>query len=226
MTRLSWHIFQHHAIPSSRREIISKGLLRQWLPHKPVAIDCGAHDGADSVELASVLNATVHAFEPVPSLFHRLHARSIKDRRIVAYPVALGDRDGVAEMFISAGDSDASSSLLPPSQHLIDLPGITFPERTTIQIQTLPSWAAQHGVPRIDLMWLDMQGFEMRMLMASGKLLDGVRAIHTEVNLVENYSGAGLYADLRKWLSGRGFKLEIELIPHGWNAGNVLFVRP
>lgn len=223
--RVAWHLFQHHAIPAHKDAIVSKGFLKKWLPKNPIALDCGAHDGADSVELANVLNATVHAFEPVPSLYERLKRRSEVDPRIITYRLALGDTDGEAEMFVSAGESDASSSLLSPEHHLIDLPGITFPNRITVQVRTLPSWAAAYHIPRIDLMWLDMQGFELQMLRSAGSILDTVSVIHSEVNLAENYSGAGLYPELRKWLQQRGFRVELELIPAGWNAGNVLFVR-
>jgi hypothetical protein len=80
-------------------------------------------------------------------------------------------------------------------------------------------------VKHVDLLWLDVQGFELRLLEGAGSLLDTVSAIHTEVNLCETYEGAVLYEDLRRWLECRGFRVVLERIPEGWTQGNVVFAR-
>jgi len=76
----------------------------------------------------------------------------------------------------------------------------------------------------VDLLWLDLQGYELDVLKAGLAVLENVQAIYTEVNLKELYVGAPLYGELREWLEVRDFKVEVEDIP--WeDGGNVLFVR-
>ena len=70
-----------------------------------------------------------------------------------------------------------------------------------------------------------MQGYELKMLSASKKILDTVKVIHTEVSTKETYINVGLYRDYRAFLESKGFELILEAIPNGWDMGNVLFVR-
>lgn len=207
-----------HAIP--------KYVLRKYLPDNVAIIDCGAHVGADSVELARIFRrGKVYSFEPVPALFQLLVRNSRKYSNIHCYQLALGNMNGTTKMFVSSGGSDGSSSLLPPTGHLVDHPDVHFKETTEARTITLDAWAAENNIQQIDFLWLDMQGFEFQMLQASTKILPTVKAIHTEVSTRETYKGAVLYGDLKQWLGGQGFEVVTEAIPPGTDMGNVLFVR-
>lgn len=59
-------LFRKFAIPIKIDEKISKKYLKKFLPQQPTIIDCGAHDGSDSVELASTIGGNIYSFEPVP----------------------------------------------------------------------------------------------------------------------------------------------------------------
>lgn len=95
-----------------------------------------------------------------------------------------------------------------------------------VQTTTFDRWASAEGIERVDMLWLDMQGYELDALKASPRLLATVRVIHTEVCTKELYRGVALYPALRGWIESQGFRLVVEAIPPGWDAGNVLFVRP
>jgi FkbM family methyltransferase len=203
---------------------ISKRYIGQFLPRDPVILDAGAHRGADSVEMARLWpRSSVHSFEPVPAVFARLKNNTRRYRNIRCYQLALGDHEDEMEMYVSDGQ-DASSSLLKPKELLAEHPEIKFNQQCRVRVTTIDQWAKENGVDRVDFMWLDMQGYEMKALEGAARILEKVSAIHTEVNLKETYAGAGLYSDLRKWLESRGFSVDREDIPYE-SQGNVLFVR-
>ncbi|MDO6434162.1 FkbM family methyltransferase [Flavitalea sp. BT771] len=220
-----FYIFQHLAIPRVSKERISKSILKKYLPASPVIIDCGAHDGTDSIELNRVLGGTLHAFEPVPEIFQRLADRTRQYPRITSYPLALSNKSGIDHFFVSEGDSDASSSLLPPKDHLIDHTTTFFNKKIEVTTITLDDWAIKYNIDHVDMLWLDMQGFEMQMLKASNRILPSVKVIHTEVSVKETYEGVGVYDKYRDYLESLGFKVVVEAIPKGYDMGNVLFVR-
>jgi 2-O-methyltransferase len=204
---------------------IPKEYLSTFLPAQPIIVEAGAHIGTDTQEMANLWKeGTIYAFEPVPKLFEQLVDSTLKFRNVRCFPVALGDRIGSAEIFISGGSSDASSSLLPPQQHLVEHPTVEFSQKITIQTVTLDQWAKDNKVDRVDFLWLDMQGYEPLALSSSPNILSTVSAIYTEVSLKQLYEGAPLYPDFRKWLESKGFRVEREEL--AWeDAGNVLFVR-
>ena len=137
----------------------------------------------------------------------------------------MSNKDGVARMYVSSGVSDASSSLLQPTGHLNDHPDVYFDDTIDIRTITLDKWAEENNIPSVDFLWLDMQGFEFKMLETSARIFPTVKAIHTEVSMRETYENAILYTDFKIWLEAKGFRLVKEAIPPGADMGNALFVR-
>lgn len=219
-------LFEKYAIPNFKDDKISKVILKKYLPQNPVIIDCGSHDGSDSVELAKLLkNASVHSFEPVDELYDRLLKKTNPYSNIKCYKIALADTNGSLDFHISEGESDASSSLLAPKEHLNYHPDTFFKKKVSVKTLTLDTWAIQQGIEVVDMLWLDMQGFELNMIKVSKKILPTVRVIHTEVSTKEIYAEGPLYAEYKTYLEDIGFEVIIEAIPKGWEMGNVLFIR-
>lgn len=229
LSSIRYHIerilFEQFGIPKTKGMDISKSLLKKYLPTKPVIVDCGAYDGQDSLALHRVLNGSIHCFEPVPSVYTRLLEGTRKIKEIHTYNLALSDVDGISNFYVSGGESDGSSSLMQPHMHLKDHPRVTFNEVISVQTKSLDSWAKDNNITHVDLLWLDMQGFELSMLKASRIILDTVKVIHTEVSTRETYKNASLYSDVKTFLESKGFTMIIEAIPAGWDMGNVLFVK-
>src|SRR5688500_8631796 len=95
-------LFEKFAFPQVKNEHISKAVLKKYLPKNPVIIDCGAHDGSDTIQLAKVFKGSqIHAFEPLEPLFRKLSAQVAKYKNIVCYQLALADNDGLRNFFIS-----------------------------------------------------------------------------------------------------------------------------
>jgi FkbM family methyltransferase len=199
--------------------------IKKYLPEDAVIVEAGAHVGSDTLALARAFSpGQVYAFEPVPRLFFTLSDAVASLPNVRRFPYALGNHNGNVDIYVSSGASDASSSLLPPKEHLKDHPDVFFEEKISAVSITLDDWADLFNIRRVDFLWLDMQGFELEALKHGECVLSAVKAIYTEVNLKEEYQGAALYQELRDWLGARGFTVKLEDL--SWeDAGNVLFVR-
>src|SRR5690606_19765068 len=141
------------------------------------------------------------------------------------YQLALADKTGTMDFYISEGASDGSSSLLEPASHLTDHLDTFFNNKIIVKTSTLDNLAKENNINKVDLVWLDMQGIELNMLKASPVILDKVSVIHTEVSTKETYKGVVQYTAYRAFLEDKGFEVVLEAIPKGWDMGNVLFVR-
>ncbi|QOV91410.1 FkbM family methyltransferase [Humisphaera borealis] len=212
-------------IPKHRLPLITKQLIKSILPVQPVIIEAGAHDGSDTEDLRRTIpDCEVHAFEPAPAVFRRLENRTKSDSRVHRYNVALGESASTMEMHISAGRSDASSSLLKPKAHLDVNPDVTFDETVSVPVVSLDDWAREYSISRVDFLWLDLQGYELPALRGGTQLLRKVKAIQVEVNLIEVFEGVALYHQVRSWLESQGFKIHLVDFPVD-DQGDVLFVR-
>jgi FkbM family methyltransferase len=209
----------------AKRGIVPKGYIKRFLPSDPVIVEAGAHIGVDTVELAREWpKAKIYAFEPVPAVYDQLVSKTRDLANVTPLKLALGDKNGSSEIYVSGGQSDGSSSLLVPKEHLKVHPDDTFDDKISIEVITLDSWRKASGLQKIDFLWLDLQGLELAVLKCGPDTLKNVHVIYTEVSLIENYAEGALYPELRSWLEGNGFRVQLEAI--AWkDGGNVLFVR-
>lgn len=205
--------------------VIPKELIGRYLPSRPVILEAGAHIGVDTEEMLNTWrDSTIHAFEPIPELFSKLESRVAGNSRAHLYKLGLGDKPGRSKIFVSSGASDASSSLLKPKRHLEVNPAVKFEKQIDIKVVTIETWAKEYGVPKIDFMWLDLQGMELQVLKNAGGLLDTIKVILAEVSLIETYESAPLADELKEFLLARGFKVLVEEMPYP-DMGDILFVR-
>ncbi len=81
-------------------------------------------------------------------------------------------------------------------------------------MKKLSDWAAKEQISRLDLLWLDMQGYEVYALEGAGNLLEEVSVIYTELCKNELYSGLITEDSYIEFLAGLGFEL-IEIKGNG-----------
>ena len=215
-------------VRGQRVDEISLEEIARHVPPRPTIIDAGAMDGSDSVALARHWpGGHVYAFEPVEENFSALVANTVGLDNVTCVPLALGAQNGTASLHRSqegAGVLSGSSSLLPPTGHLDEFPNVRFDkDASTVEVVTMDSWLTAAELDGIDLAWLDLQGMEVPVLMASPRSLMSLTAIHMEVHRRELYEGAYLYGDVMKFMEDSGFTLIIDRV--GRVAGNALFVR-
>ena len=145
--------------------IIDKTCFLEFLPTNPVIIDCGAHVGIDTIELAKIIGSKIYAFEAVEDVYAKLLINTSNISNISCFNLALNSYDGTADFFVSSGSSDGSSSLLKPKEHITDHPDVYFEKIHKVACRKLNTWASENKIATVDMLWLDMQGAEQQMLL-------------------------------------------------------------
>ena len=202
-----------------------KRFIAQYLPENPIVVEAGAHVGYDTTLMHYLWKkGRIYAFEPIPAIYDQLKYNTRKFSNVTCIPYALSEKTGKSVIHISKGQQNASSSLLEPKEHLNSHPDIVFEEKITIDTFTIDDWAKQHQIPKVDFMWLDMQGMELQTLKASPNILKTVKIIHTEVHYIENYAGVPLVGEVKSWFASQGFDILKEL-PENDEYGDITFIR-
>lgn len=196
-------------------------MLSLVLPHDPIVLEAGAHFGEDTVQLAQLWpQGKVIAFEPNPSAFSKLRDAVKPYSHVEVSACALATSNGMTPFYLCA-NNDGSSSLLRPIKEMHEFLG---GDQIEVPCVVLDDWCKERGVERIDCMWLDMEGFELYMLQSSPRMLSNVKLIYTETNHFPYREGTVLFADLKKFLESRGFKMVLHnFIEHV--QGDALFIK-
>jgi FkbM family methyltransferase len=182
-----------HPDPLSKAEIAT--LLGK---PDPFILEIGCYDGGDTLEfLETFPGCTIHCFECDPRPIAKFRAR-VRDSRCTLHEVALADVDGTAVLHVSGGtnpktgraDWDASSSLLPPKEHLAKHPWVTFERQCLVRTMRLDTWAEQFRPGVIDFIWMDVQGAEHLVIEGGQRTLrDRTRWLYFESYEDEMYAG-------------------------------------
>jgi FkbM family methyltransferase len=152
------------------REHVSLRLWRQLSETADVIVDVGANSGIFSL-LAKTVNprARVLGFEPVPSIHVKFRENcEINRYDILASSEALGDFDGPSEMYVPDFDHSYAASLVADYLSPKDLNDWL---KVPIRVRTLSSVFAEQGLAKVDLIKIDVEGFEPQVLTGMGKHL-------------------------------------------------------
>jgi FkbM family methyltransferase len=139
-----------------------------------VAIDIGASLGEWTVPLARTVGATgcVLAAEPAPrnaaALESTLAANALRQAEIIR--CAVGDHDGNAEFavpIVTSARTDTGTARLGPAD--------AGYERLSVCLRSLDTLAAERGIERLDLIKIDVEGHERRVLDGAQAVLEQYR---------------------------------------------------
>ena len=194
------------------------------LSNESIIIEAGAADGNDTVFFGKNFpNSKIYSLEPMSSLYNITFKKIQKFNNINLFKLAFSHTDGRMELNLAENQNQpwGSSSLLKPKLHLEIHPGITFNSKESVETIKFDSFLSMNNIESVDLLWLDLQGVEPDVLMASNQLRK-VKYIYSEVSVLENYENQILYEDFKKFMITSGYKVHFEDIR--WeDGGNVLF---
>jgi FkbM family methyltransferase len=165
--------------------------------------DIGSRDGYQSVEFRNWFpEASITAFEANPYQIKNL-THVVNDSNINLEFSCVGNRNGTTAFNLSPSNIGASS-VLKINDHRVSKEWAQY--EIEVPIIRVDDYSKKNNISKIDLLWMDVQGFEIPVLEGFGKMLENVSAICTEVELVQMYDGATIKKDLDEYLLRYGFK--------------------
>lgn len=176
-----------------------------------IVFDVGAHEGETMVEFRQQFpNADIYCFEPYEKAFEILEIRSEKDMRIKIYNYALGEYDGWATLFCNSRSH--WNSLLKNSKDIEKLvpKALVTPVGTeTIKVCKLDTFCEDNNIENIDLLKMDVQGYELRVLNGASNLLKNkkINIIYLEVLFAPYYVDQSNFEDIFLYLKSLDYKL-------------------
>ncbi len=175
-----------------------------------VVLDVGANIGYVAHDLHRAWpTARLLCFEPTEQTFARL-TRNVGDLPgVELFKVAVSDSDGTATFQVdNRTHGGGSNSLLDHSAEFAAGNRVDRFAPTEVTTVRLDTFCRQHGVERIDVLKLDIEGAEPLALRGAADLLrrSAIDVILTEVRLVPGYEGGALLHELTAQLAEDGYR--------------------
>jgi FkbM family methyltransferase len=176
-----------------------------------VAIDIGASLGEWTLPFAAAVGrlGRVLAIEPAPksaaALAKTLAANALAQAELVC--CALGDADGMVDFavpLVTSTRSDTGTARIGPAT--------TGCETLRVALRRLDSLVAERGIDRIDLIKIDVEGHERRVLEGGAASLARFRPV---LVLETGHEAEGDRAAIHDRLGGLGYRMLGILLDHG-----------
>ncbi len=202
--------------------------LRQRIAaDSPVIVDGGASVGRMiELFLSEYSSPTIHAFEPIPEIAAQLQTQFGSRPGVTVHQQALGAENRTVSFQIL--NRHSSSSVLKPSSTNVRYHSSEMDVSRVVEVPMvrLDSVLDQE----IDILKLDLQGYELEALRGGERLLPQIKAITTEVEFVPLYEGQALFCDIDVFLRQHGFCLlnlyELWTHPDGQlTAGDAVYLN-
>jgi FkbM family methyltransferase len=172
----------------------------------PVIVDGGANNGSTTeIFLQSYRSPIIHAFEPIPELVNLLNKKFRERDNVFIHGAAIGSEEKTISFNIL--NNLVSSSVLNPSELKKSIHGDRVGIRQVVQVPQVRLDRILGDVKEIDLLKLDLQGYELEALKGCGSLLERVKVVVTEIEFIALYKNQPLFGDVDVFLRGNGFNL-------------------
>jgi FkbM family methyltransferase len=151
-------------------EVATTEYVTSHLVPGAVFVDVGANHGYFSMLAASRVGARgrVVAFEPNPAVFSQLagHVRlNGFESRVTLVPMALSDAAAeAAPFFVSQVPANSGLSSLMPAAATLEAGGLSEAHTIPVRIDTFDHWFAASRIDRVDLVKIDVEGAEARVV--------------------------------------------------------------
>lgn len=211
---------------------ISLSYIKNYLPSNPVILEAGAHRGEDSARMAKQWpKGDVYSFEPIPKLYEGLCKLKKNYPNIHFFNVAL-DEECEYKTFYKTQHKfyilDGMSSFLKPPnkfnhKHFIH-------EKIIVETVTIDRWCKENFLQKVDFLWLDIEGYELKVLKKAIHTLKSVKAIHIELSKGSSVRpGATPDRDIINFLESQDFimiyKKTVPLLTSYVGIYNALFIK-
>jgi FkbM family methyltransferase len=177
-------------------------------------VDVGANHGDFSHAASACFpSARCLLVEPLPQLHGELEKRCKSSREHwFLEKCALGATNCVMPLYVA--EDDAIGSLAGFSEEYVAVNASAKPSnQLECKVRTLDEVAAQHGIAAIDLLKIDVEGFEFEVLEGARESLAKTGAVVVEVSLVRNPSRhSGALLRMLNLLADAGFDI-VRVIP-------------
>lgn len=174
----------------------------------PVCVDVGANEGQTISLLRKYFaRPQIYAFEPSSQMYSVLESNGY-DEAVEVHNIALGDTQGRREL--AKFSLPVMNSLLKidpsPDNPFRDLEAVAG---EWVEVTTLDKFLRERRIDRVDLLKVDTQGFDLRVLQGAAESLASgiVRNVYVELNFVPMYSGQPSAKEIGDYLEGQGFRL-------------------
>jgi len=190
---------QDYDVTTNGEQFVLESLAR--VNPRALVFDVGAHTGEwAGMATAALPEGSIQSFEVIPATCEKLRQACAGRPRVTVHNLGLGDRDGTLEFSVAQDRDELTSGVagVHGALHQFEYTVVPCP------VVTGDRFCAEHGIGRIDLLKVDVEGMEPLVLqgfagMLAGRKIGAVQFEYGQVNLQARFFLGDFYALLGRY---------------------------
>jgi len=186
--------------------------------------DVGANRGETALKYINIFPlAKVHAFEPFPETCVIFNENHKNHKNVILNQMALSSKVGKAILNVNTS-VDTNSLLQSGKLGATSDASCKTLNQIEIETNTLDNYCKQNNIQEIDILKIDVQGFEIEVLKGALELLANgkIKIIFTEAYFVQQYVNQPLFYEIASLLIKYDFVLQDIYDPY-YSTQNILW---
>lgn len=208
-------------------------LIKKKIKKNPIIFDVGGSRGQSIEKYKKIFkNPIIHSFEPIKSDFDIMYKKFSNDKNIYLNNFALGHKSEYKSFNITAQTDNSSFNKINKDTKWIKVRSKQFntsvkgyvKSKKKIKIITLDSYCKNKKINNIDLLKIDTQGYEDKVLQGCYLNLkkNNIKAIVTEIMFDNVYNKYFSFSDIEKHIINKNFRMvAINLVNNNLFSGLV-----
>tara|TARA_B100001059_G_C17711815_1_gene515912 strand:- start:152 stop:865 length:714 start_codon:yes stop_codon:yes gene_type:complete len=190
-----------------------------------VLFDVGSHMGTyTDLILRNNNNLKAYLFEPQSKIFERIKKKYKDNDNILTFNLGVSDEETTKELFINLHDLTSTFSDFNKKSKYLNLKAKLYGssisnmshEKETVKTITLDKFILENNLESIDLMKIDTEGHELKVIKGLEKKIDVVKNILIEFHHRDVFSDYNP-EEIHNFLINHGFKLtKVFNFPFSW----------
>ena len=189
-----------------------------------VLIDVGSHKGEYITNIIKNFKYNkIYSFEPNPKIFSVLNKKLSNKKNIKLNFLGVGDCEKIEILHQNLESSSTSINKLNTSSKyfkkkylfLNPLNNKSITRPVEIKVITLSSFIKKNEIPNIDLLKIDTEGYELKVIKGLGEEIKKIKFIHFEHHfddmIIKNYNLSNIHNYLSKYKFKKIFKIKMKL---------------
>tara|TARA_A100001015_G_scaffold246870_1_gene283467 strand:+ start:80 stop:868 length:789 start_codon:yes stop_codon:yes gene_type:complete len=212
---LGYNLSKIDSIDSPDLDEVTKSLIKK---KNPIIFDVGANKGQSIKRYKKIFKSpTIHSFEPDTNEVNILKEKYHNDKNLILNNFGVGEKEDTLEFNVNIDSSHSSfRELIPKTTWLkerskqADIISENYTsKKVNTKIITLDDYVKKNNIESIDILKIDTQGFEDKVLIGAQNLIkdNRIKLIQLELIFSEIYQSPLQIYDVEKTLIPKNYKL-------------------
>lgn len=189
-------------------------------------LDLGCRDGSEAIQFSYAFpNAKIISVEANPNQIETIKS-NIKDySNIQIFNFGASNEDGELDFNISSTINIGNSSFLKITGDYNDHEKMSFHTPIKVKTKRLDNFLKELQIPQVDILWMDIQGFEGKAIEGLGNYIKNVKILYSEVTYKEMYKDQILFDKFDYYMLKNGFYCIYRDYKHGDFWGDSIYLN-